>query len=95
LVSTMAFSGYPSGIAALSEMKRVLRSGGKLILIDVNHPADGGRLGAMWVRFWKANGDLIRDMEPLFRGLGLDYSDHEIGGAGSIHLYVARKSKAG
>jgi ubiquinone/menaquinone biosynthesis C-methylase UbiE len=91
VVNTMAFSGYPAAVEALSEIKRVLRSGGKLILIDVNFPADGNWLGTRWVEFWKLAGDLIRDMGPLFERLDMDHSDQEIGGSGSIHLYVARK----
>ncbi len=91
VVNTMAFTAYPNAMKALSEMVRVLRPGGRLIMIDVNYPANGNRLGTMLTRGWKAAGDLIRDMEPLFRQLSLDYTDQEIGGYGSIHLYVASK----
>jgi len=41
VVSTMAFSGYPGGAKATSEMRRVLKEGGRLILIDVNYLWDG------------------------------------------------------
>ncbi len=91
VVNTMAFTGYPNAELALTEMVRVLRPEGRIVMIDVNYPADGNRLGTMLTRAWKAAGDLIRDMGPLFDGLSLDYTDEEIGGRGSVHLYVATK----
>jgi len=36
-------------------------------------------------------GDILRDMVPIFRDAGFEYSDEEIGGWGSAHLYVATK----
>ncbi len=91
VLNTMAFSGYPDGRRALSEMARVLRPGGRLVLIDVNYPADRNRLGRAAVELWKRSGDLIRDLAPLFAELGLDPTDREIGGFGSVHLYLATK----
>ena len=38
LVNTMAFSGYPRGLEALSEMKRVLRPGGRMIILEFTLP---------------------------------------------------------
>ena len=78
-------------VKALAQMKRVVRRGGKLILVDVNYPADGNWIGSRLVESWKRGGDLIRDMRQLFDRLDLEHSDREIGGWGSIHLYVARK----
>lgn len=89
VLSTMAFSGYPDGRRALSEMMRVLRPGGRLVLIDVNYPADANRRGSAIVELWKHSGDLIRDMGALFAELGLEVTDREIGGFGSVHLYLA------
>ncbi len=94
LVNTMAFSGYPDGGRALAEMKRVLRPGGKLILIDFSYPGDRNSIGTNLAALWKLTGDLIRDMGRLFDELGLDYSDEEIGGSRSVHLYVATKSSS-
>ena len=90
VLSTMAFSGYPDARKALGEMLRVLKPDGHLVLIDVNYPADGNWIGTRLTDLWKRAGDLVRDMGALFRERGLDYSDEEIGGWGSIHLYVAR-----
>jgi ubiquinone/menaquinone biosynthesis C-methylase UbiE len=91
VLNTMAFTGYPDATKALSEMIRVLQPDGKLIIIDVNYPADGNWLGTRLTDCWKWAGDLIRDMATLFDQLSLDYTEQEIGGRGSVHLYVANK----
>ncbi len=91
LVNTMAFSGYPDGVKALSEMRRVLRSGGRLILVDIGYPKNRNRPGMLLTRFWAHAGDIIRDMDSLLTRFGFDYEDIEIGGFGSVHLYLAEK----
>lgn len=91
IVNTMAFSGYPNGERAISEMHRVIRPQGRLVLIDVGYPHDGNRLGSALVGLWKHSGDVIRDMAPLFDSFGFDVNHEQIGGFGSVHLYVATK----
>ena len=87
VVNTMSFSGYPDGARAMSELCRVARPGGRLVLIDVNYPGDGNRLGTALVSMWKRSGDLIRDMDRLLGEFGFRVCEREIGGWGSIHLY--------
>lgn len=91
VVNTMAFTGYPDGMKAMSELHRVLKKGGKLLLVDVNYPEDRNWLGMLVVRFWAILGDIIRDMNVIFNQFDFEYTDEEIGGFGSIHLYVAEK----
>jgi ubiquinone/menaquinone biosynthesis C-methylase UbiE len=91
VVNTMAFSGYPDAQHALSELHRVLRCGGRLLIVDANFPADGDWRGIALARMVAASGDLLRDMGALFRQYGFAHTDTEIGGWGSIHLYVATK----
>jgi ubiquinone/menaquinone biosynthesis C-methylase UbiE len=91
VVNTMAFTGYPDGNAAMAEMNRVLRDGGKLVMVDVNYPRDGNRMGVQLARLWMRLGDILRDMDPIFRHGGFEYVDKEIGGWGSVHLYIATK----
>lgn len=89
VLCTMAFSGYPRAQSALSEMVRVLKRNGRVVLIDVNYPADGNWIGMALTRLWMGVGDLVRDMHALFDLNRLAYTDAEIGGWGSVHLYVA------
>jgi ubiquinone/menaquinone biosynthesis C-methylase UbiE len=91
VVNTMSFTGYPDGIKAMKEMHRVLKVGGRLILIDINYPGDGNWLGVRLTRMWESFGDIIRDMKTLLGQFGFEYTDQEIGGFGSVHLYVATK----
>jgi ubiquinone/menaquinone biosynthesis C-methylase UbiE len=91
VLNTMAFSGYPDARGALAEILRVLKPAGRLVVIDIDYPADGNRLGTWLTEFWKYAGDLIRDMGALFREFSLEHTDREIGGWGSVHLYVATK----
>lgn len=91
VISTMALSGYPDGARAMSEIRRVLKPGGRLILIDVNYPANHNWLGMQLTGFWRQLGDIIRDVGKLLEDHGFDYEDREIGGVGSIHMYICKR----
>jgi ubiquinone/menaquinone biosynthesis C-methylase UbiE len=91
IVNTMAFSGYPDGIKAMRELHRVLKTGGKLLMVDLACPPDNNWLGMKLLAFWMSLGDLVRDMDALFRKFNFDYMDKAIGGFGSVHLYIAEK----
>jgi len=92
VVSTMAFSGYADGTKAMVEMRRVLTPGGRLVLIDINYPADRNWVGTRLTRCWQLSGDIIRDMDHVLIAHDFDYEDIEIGGFGSVHLYICRKN---
>jgi len=91
VVNTMAFTAYPDGQSALAEMTRVLRPGGQIVMVDISYPSDGNKIGTFLTNAWKAGGDIIRDMPGLFEMFGFEYTDQEVGGCGSVHLYVAKK----
>lgn len=91
IVNTMAFSAYPNGIAAMSEMNRVLKPDGKLIMVDIDYPRNRNWLGMQATKAWIAMGDIIRDMGKIFEQCNFKYEKKEIGGFGSVHLYIAEK----
>lgn len=91
LVNTMSFSGYPDGRAAMSEMWRVLKSGGRLVMVDVNYPEKRGFMGMLLARFWASQGDILRDMGALFDEFEFNFTDEQVGSFGSVHLYIAVK----
>ena len=70
---------------------RVLKKGGRLVMVDINYPNDGNWIGSTLTRAWQVSGDIIRDMGPLFDLFDFQQSDYEIGCAGSVHLYIATK----
>jgi ubiquinone/menaquinone biosynthesis C-methylase UbiE len=90
VVNTMAFSGYPDGAAALSEMRRVLKPEGRLVLLDIGYPSRNRPAGILLTNLWKYSGDLIRDLPALLAATGFVFTDTEVGGFGSVHLYVAQ-----
>jgi ubiquinone/menaquinone biosynthesis C-methylase UbiE len=92
VVNTMALSGYPDARAALAEIHRVLKPAGRLVLIDVNYPLHPSWLGTRLTEFWKRGGDLIRDIDALLHQFSFEYTREEIGGFGSVQLYVARRT---
>ena len=92
IVNTMAFSAYPDGKKAMSEMHRVLKKGGKIVMVDIDYPRNRNWLGMQATKTWIAMGDIIREMGLIFDQYELAYTEEEIGGFGSVHLWVAEKS---
>jgi len=91
VINTMAFTGYPDGNNALSELKRVLKKDGKLLLVDFDYPKDRNLLGYLTVRLWEKLGDIIKDINALLTEYDFDFEDQPIGGFGSVHLFIAQK----
>ncbi|GAB4578857.1 MAG: hypothetical protein Fur0022_15940 [Anaerolineales bacterium] len=91
VINTMAFNGYPDGLRALTEMHRVLRDGGRLLIVDVNPPVDRNPVGMAFARKWETRVNPNLEMGALFRQVGFAYTDEAIGGFGSVHLYRALK----
>jgi ubiquinone/menaquinone biosynthesis C-methylase UbiE len=91
IVNTMAFSGYPDGKQAMSEFFRVLKVGGKLLIVDFDYPSDRNRFGYLLTKLMEQAGDTIRDISKLLKEFPCEFNEKEIGGFGSVHLYVVRK----
>ena len=91
LVNTMAFTGYPNAHKSMSELYRVLKPGGKLVMVDINYPKNRNIFGKIMTRFWIAAGDIIRDMDEVLKAFDFDYKSEEIGGFGSVQLTIAYK----
>ena len=91
VVCTMAFSGYPNGKQAMSEFYRVLKEGGRLLIVDFDYPANRNRLGYWLTKIMESAGDTIRDIPKILQAFSFEYTEEEVGGFGSVHLYIARK----
>lgn len=91
VVNTMAFGGYPKADKAMSEIRRVLKVGARLILVDAGLPEDNNLAGRVFVRLIAESGDVIRDMPPIFTRHGFTFHHETVGGFVSLHLYVAQK----
>ncbi len=91
IINTMAFTGYPNGEKAMSEIKRVLKKNGKLLLVDFDYPKNRNWFGYKIVRLWEKFGDIIKDINTLLLQHDFDYEDISVGGFGSVHLFIARK----
>lgn len=93
VINTMAFSGYPSGKRAMTEFYRVLKKGGKLIIIDFDYPSDRNLFGYWLIKLMESGGDTIKNISQIIQDFPFEATKEEIGGFGSIHLYLARKLK--
>ena len=91
IVNTMAFTGYPNGKQAMSEFYRVLKEGGKLLIVDFDYPSNRNRFGYWLTKSMESAGDTIRDISKIVQAFPFAYTEEEIGGFGSVHLYIARK----
>ncbi len=91
IINTMAFSGYPDGEKALSEMLRVLKDDGVLLLLDYDYPPNRNYFGYLFVKLIEACGDIMKDIGSLIDNTGYSYERKIIGGFGSVQLFIVRK----
>jgi ubiquinone/menaquinone biosynthesis C-methylase UbiE len=73
------------------ELKRVLKQGGKLLLVDFDYPKNRNRFGYMIVKLWEKCGDIIKNINSVLTKYDFEYEDISVGGFGSVHLFIATK----
>jgi ubiquinone/menaquinone biosynthesis C-methylase UbiE len=92
IVSTFTLSGLPDGERALSEMARVLRADGRVVLLGIGIPSDGNWLGTKLARLWESMGDVLYNQRSLISRAELQLATYrEFGPGKHIRLIVAHK----
>jgi ubiquinone/menaquinone biosynthesis C-methylase UbiE len=91
LVNTDAFTLYQDPPRAMAEFHRVLRPGGRLVLMEYDYPKDRNWLGMKLMVLPRLLTMPFVEFDALLQGAGFEYEDYPVGMAGVLHLYVARK----
>jgi ubiquinone/menaquinone biosynthesis C-methylase UbiE len=86
VLSTFAFSAFGDADAALDEMIRVTKPGGKVIVVDAGEAADGNIFAHELAQLWQFFGDSMRDEVPLMEARGLSVVREEYGPWRCIHV---------
>lgn len=89
VVSTFAFSAFPDGEGALAEMVRVVKPGGRVIIVDAGESRDGNLMARLLAGTWILIGDYMRDEAPMMEEQGLvGVTREEYGPWNHIHAVV-------
>jgi ubiquinone/menaquinone biosynthesis C-methylase UbiE len=92
LVNTDAFSLYADREKAMREFFRVLKPGGRMVLMEINPPKEGdaGTAMGLWLtRSLKM--PMIPDLAGIITRTGFQLEDINIGFFGIQHLYIGTK----
>jgi len=92
LINTDAFTLFQDPQKAMSEFYRVLVPGGRLILMEYDYPAQSNPMGK-FVMYWARSVMKMRyiDFRSLLSSVGFTFEDHNVGGSGVLHMFVAVK----
>jgi ubiquinone/menaquinone biosynthesis C-methylase UbiE len=94
VVGTLVFCSIPQPAAALAEVRRVLRLGGRLLLVEHVRSHRPGlarlqdRLAPAWLRL-TGGCNLNRDTEAALRAAGFEVERRKVAYAGLLNLLVA------
>ena len=92
VLSTFAFSAFSDADCALAEMRRVLKPGGRLIIVDAGVSQDGNAFSRALAWLWEFLGDYMRDEVPLLHAHGFTDVQREDYGPGScVHVTVGSR----
>ncbi|MFL7795158.1 MAG: class I SAM-dependent methyltransferase [Anaerolineae bacterium] len=91
VLSTFAFSAFPDADRAMDEMARVIRPGGKVIIVDAGEAADGNLFARLLAWLWELFGDYMRDEVPLMEARGLAVEREEYGPGHCVHVVVGTR----
>ena len=95
VLSTFAFSAFPDAEAAMDEMIRVVKPGGKVIIVDAGESKDGNLVARWLANLWELIGDYMRDEVPLMEARGLQVERKEYGPWDCIHVVVGTRPSWG
>jgi ubiquinone/menaquinone biosynthesis C-methylase UbiE len=91
VLSTFAFSAFPDADRALDEMVRVIRPGGKVIIVDAGEASNGNVFARFFAWLWEVFGDYMRDEVPLMEARGLTVEREEYGPWQCVHVVVGTR----
>lgn len=64
------------------------------LLLDSNYPRNRNLFGYLLAKLMERGGDILKDISTLLDQFGFDFTGNEVGGWGSVHLYIAEKKPA-
>ena len=94
VLSTFVLSAISDATAACREMSRVLKPGGKLIIVDAGAAQDGNRVASVLAWLWELLGDYMRDESAIISQLGLNATREDYGPWDSVHVTVGEKTES-
>lgn len=93
LVNTMAFTGYPDGLKAMGEMIRVLKPGGRLLLVDFDYPENRNFGGFVIAKIIDGSGDILKNIKLMAESSNAECQRIPVGAFGSVSLFIITKKE--
>jgi ubiquinone/menaquinone biosynthesis C-methylase UbiE len=91
VVSSFVLSAIAEGQNAINEMRRVVKPGGTIIILDAGEAEDRNWFAHTLAVMWELFGDFMRDERTFMRKVGLTVTRHEMGPGGCVHIVVGKR----